>query len=262
MEIIRGSLYDYPAYYDLLFGFDWKAEVRFLAAVWEKHARKPVKRLFEPACGTGRLLFRLAKRGYEPAGLDLNPKAVAYCNRRLQRHGLTSDAVWVDDMADFHSRRKYDAGFNLINSFRHLLTQEQAEAHLRCMADVLVADGVYCLGVHLTPTECQPMEYEEWSARRGQLAARSRMTTTTRDLKQRREEFDLELDVFTPTRQFRICDHLIFRTYTVAQFDRLLASEPRFELVAAYDFGYDIDEPLELDGASEDVVYVLRKCSK
>jgi SAM-dependent methyltransferase len=87
-EILSGGLYDYPAYYDLVYGSDWKAEFDFLVACFEKHAlRGAVQRVFEPACGTGRLLYRLARAGYEAAGLDLNPKAVEYCKRRLERLG-------------------------------------------------------------------------------------------------------------------------------------------------------------------------------
>ena len=52
-DVIAGHLYDYPKYYDLVFGSDWKAEIDFLQACFAKHARLSVKRLFEPACGTG-----------------------------------------------------------------------------------------------------------------------------------------------------------------------------------------------------------------
>ena len=37
-DVIRGDLYDYPKYYDLLFGSDWKAEFDFLRLCLEKHA--------------------------------------------------------------------------------------------------------------------------------------------------------------------------------------------------------------------------------
>ena len=32
-----------------------------------------------------------------------------------------------------------------------------------------------------------------------------------------------------------------------------------WEIEAAYDFRYNIEEPIEVDSGSEDVVYVLRK---
>ena len=57
LETIAGNLYDYPKYYDLVYGSDWKAEVDFLEACFERFARGAVTRVFEPACGTGRLMY-------------------------------------------------------------------------------------------------------------------------------------------------------------------------------------------------------------
>ena len=174
MEEIHASLYDYPKYYDLLFGSDWKAEFDFLGACFEQHARRPVRRLFEPACGTGRLMVKFASAGYEVSGNDLNSKAVAYCNARLQRLGFPPSAS-VGDMADFRLRRKVDAAFSTINSFRHLATERAAEDHLRCVAGALGKGGLYVLGFHLTPTREPTCDEESWSARRGNLAVCSRM---------------------------------------------------------------------------------------
>src|SRR5687768_7580680 len=125
------NLYDYPRYYDLVFGSDWKAEFDFLTAAFKHFVPFRVRRVFEPACGTGRLLFRLANAGYQVSGLDLNPRAVAYCNKRLSRRGYR-ESVFVGDMANFSLARRVDAAFNMINSFRHLLTEQQAAAHLKC----------------------------------------------------------------------------------------------------------------------------------
>jgi len=69
VETIRASIYDFPKYYDLLFGSDCQAEYHFIRGCFERHAGGPVRRVFEPACGTGRLLVRFARAGYEVAGL-------------------------------------------------------------------------------------------------------------------------------------------------------------------------------------------------
>lgn len=78
METIAGNIYDFPVYYDLVFGADWAAEFHFLTDCFEKHVSGRTRRLFEPACGTGRLLYRFAKEGYALGGIDLNPKAIEY----------------------------------------------------------------------------------------------------------------------------------------------------------------------------------------
>ena len=257
-EKISGNLYDYPRYYDLIFGSDWKAEVDFFQDCFAEYGRKQTERLFEPACGTGRLLFRLAKLGYEVAGLDLNSRAVAYCNRRLVKHGFSPSTI-VGDMTDFHVAKKYHAAFNTINSFRHLATEQLARRHLQCMAEALTVGGIYLLGLHLTPTEGTPTEEESWSARRGHLCVNTRMWLVERNLKQRAERYAMTYDVYTPSNHLQIEDRFWFRTYTQAQLKRLLASVPQFQLVAVHDFRYDIDRLVEIDAQTEDVVLVLKR---
>ena len=258
METIQGNLYDFPRYYDLVFGSDWKAEFDFLEQCFERHAGRQVRDIFEPACGTGRLIFRLAKAGYRVAGLDLNSMAIDYCNDRLARHGFARTAL-VGDMTDFCLARSVDAAFNMINSFRHLLTERQAAGHLKCVANVLRSGGVYILGLHLTPTTVEPMEQESWSARRGSLCVNTRLWTTDRDLAERREQFSMSYDVYTPTRSFRIEDVVEFRTYTASQITKLIERVDDLEVLGIYDFAYDIDRPIRLTSDAEDVVFVLRK---
>ena len=254
----RESIYDYPKYYDVLFGSDWKAEYDFLEGCFAKHAKRPIRRLFEPACGTGRLLYRFAKAGYEVGGNDLNPKAVAYCNARFGRHGLSAPAV-VGDMSDFRLKRKVDAAFNTINSFRHLQTEKAAENHLRCVAAALAKGGLYILGFHLTPTAAPQCTEESWSARKGHLGVTSRMWSIETDLRKRRERVGMTFDVYTPTKHLTLSDEIVFRTYRAKQFDALAAKVPALERVAVYDFAYDLTEEITVDAATEDVVYVLRK---
>jgi SAM-dependent methyltransferase len=258
METIEGHLYDFPRYYDLVFGSDWKSEFDFLLKCFPKHATGTVKKVFEPACGTGRLLYRLAKAGYEVSGLDLNDKAVAYCNERLRRHGL-ADAAFVADMTNFRLPFEADAAFNMINSFRHLQTGNDARNHLTCMAESLRQGGIYVLGLHLTPTTVEPSEEESWSAARGNLCVNTRLWTIERDLAERLERFSMTYDVYTPTRSFQIRDSIAFRTYTAPQMEHLIDSIDDFEIAEVYDFAYDIDRPIAVDNATEDVVYVLRK---
>jgi SAM-dependent methyltransferase len=258
MEAQQANVYDYPRYYDLVFGSDWKAEFDFLQAAFARYSRHQVRRIFEPACGTGRLLFRLGKAGYEVAGLDLNPRAIEYCNRRLERHGLPASA-WVGDMADFRLRRRVDAAFNMINSFRHLPDETSARRHLTMTAQALRSGGLYVLGLHLTPTRGTAMDEESWSARRGHLVVNTRLWTRQRDRRRRKEYCGMVYDVYTPTQHLRLKDEIVFRTYTWPQFRKLLQDVADFEIAGIHDFGYDIEEPTTIDACTEDVVFVLRK---
>jgi SAM-dependent methyltransferase len=252
------NLYDYPRYYDLVFGSDWKAEFDFLLAVFDTFAGGRVRRVFEPACGTGRLLFRLAQAGFLASGLDLNPRAVEFCNKRLARHGH-QPAAFVGDMSDFALPRPIDAAFNTINSFRHLLSEDEARNHLRCVAAALRKGGVYVLGLHLTPTEGEPLDEERWSARRGHLVINTHLKTFDLDLRRRTERCRMVLDVHTPNQSRQIVDELVFRTYTAPQLTRLLDSAPELKHVETYDFRYRIDAPTEVAEDTQDVVLILKK---
>jgi SAM-dependent methyltransferase len=252
------NLYDYPRYYDLVFGSDWKAEFDFLQLAFKEFGRSKVRRVFEPACGTGRLLFRLALAGYDVSGLDLNPRAVDYCNKRLiQRQ--KSPAVFVGDMANFELPRPVDAAFNMINSFRHLLSEKHAIGHLRCIARSLEPGGIYVLGLHLTPTEGTAISEERWSARRGHLGINTHLATHDLDLTARTEHCTMTMDVYTPTRIFQIVDELIFRTYTWPQMQALIASVKELEMIAVFDFRYEINIPVEIKPETQDVVLILRR---
>lgn len=261
MEKVDGDIYDYPNYYDLVFGSDWKAEFDFLEGVFSKHMPREVSRVFEPACGTGRLLYRLADAGYEVSGLDLNKKSVDYCNKRLERRGH-APSVFVGDMTDFRLQRKADASFNMINSFRHLPSESDALDHLKRMADAIRVGGVYVLGIHLTPTSCRPSDEESWSARRGHLCVNMDMHLIARDLEKRSERFHMSYYVHTPTKSFQLADDIAFRTYTVDQFYGLLRKVPALEIAAIYDFAYDLRKPVEPNTQTEDTVFVLRKLGK
>lgn len=258
MEIVEESIYDHPKYYDLVFNADCAAETKFILGCADQYLSRAAVRFFEPACGTGRLLYSLAKRGHEIGGLDLNPLAVEFCNARLERHGLPYRA-FVADMSDFRLSKKADIAFNTINSFRHLPSERAAKAHLTCVAQSLRKNGLYLLGVHLTPTEAEPSDGEAWSARRGNLSINTNMWTNSRDPAARIERFGIRFDIHRPSGTLRIEDELVLRSYTKKQMNSLIKATKCWEVIETFDFGYDLNDPIEVDAETEDVVYVLRK---
>ncbi len=257
MEELQADIYDYPKYYDLVYGSDWKAEYDFLIGCAEQFLGRPAVSMFEPACGTGRLLYRLGQAGLQVAGNDLNAKAVAYCNQRLARNGLPETTV-VGDMADFQLAKPVDVGFNMINSFRHLNTESLAVEHLKCMSRAVTAGGIYVLGIHLVPVIGDACERESWSASRGHLTVNSDLWLVDRNLKERYEEYAMRYDIFMPTRQLCICDQLRFRTYTAKQFLQLVQKVDGITIEAVFDFQYDLSQPIQLDDTTEDAVFILR----
>ncbi len=258
MEKTKASIYDFPVYYDLVFGSDCAAELKFLHAVFDRYVDGKVRRLFEPACGTGRLIYRLGREGYEVSGIDLNDKAIDFCNKRLEKYELKGRA-FVGDMSDFQVKKPYDAAFNTINSFRHLPTEEAAVGHLKCMAAAVRKGGIYALGLHLTPTRGETSDEESWSARRGQLAINTYMWPVDKNPRKRMEQFGIKFDVYRPTGHLQIQDVLKLRSYTARQFQELLDSVPEWSVEEVYDFHYDINLPIKIDAETEDIVVILKR---
>ncbi len=256
MSTIYGSVYDHPTLYDVLFSTSWKQEIEFLTTCFERYGRASTKTIFEPACGTGRLLWRLAKRGFTVSGLDLNPRAVAFCNRRLRRHGLPETA-FIGDMTDFQLPKPVDAAFNLVSSFLHLTTETATINHFHAVANALKPNGLYLLGLHLHPEGPAICSKEEWTAVHGSLAIRSRLQRLAMDNKKRLETVEFRIHASTPTKKYELIDSFPLRTYSLPQFSELLKAAGRFELVETFDFSMDL--PIRIDTKTEDVVYILRR---
>jgi len=257
-EVIYQNFYDFPHYYDLTFNGGSRREVEFLIQCFKRHARRDVRQVFEPGCGTGRLLPFFARHGFAVSGLDINDRAIDFCNNRLQRQGFSRAAI-LGDMASFRLAGKVDAAFSMINTFRLLTSGRQAMSHLRCMARALRVGGVYALGLHLTPVVGKPLCVERHTNGKGKLQLRTTVRTMGVDLRKRLEHVRITCHAKTPLRRLQIADDTLFRMYTLAQFRALLRRAAWFEIAATYDFTYQIDSPIRLEHDTQDVVVILRK---
>ena len=257
-KIIEADWYDYPQYFDLSFRDETAAEVAFFEQAFSRYARIPVSRVLEPACGGGRLVMAMTRRGYEVVAFDLNEQAVRYVRRRLTRAGLVAD-VFVQDMTDFQLDTQVDAAFCPMNTFRHLLTEEDSRRHLQAVASAVRPGGIYVLGLHILPLDVDEESTERWTAKHG----RTKVTATLKVIETRREErierLRSILRVRSGDRDIRIRHEFPLRMYTCEQMEQLLASAPDWELADVFDFWYDIDDPLELDDEITDTVLVLRR---
>lgn len=258
------SIYDHSLFYDVIFSTSWKAELDFLRDCFRKYGRKKTQSVFEPACGTGRLLWRLAKLGYEVTGLDLNENALAFCQKRLTRHGLSAKIVRGDmatfTLSDFGRKKPFDAAFNLVSSVLHLTTEEAARNHFRAMSNALKPGGLYVVGLHLQPqNEPAQCASEKWRVRRGSLELQSELKQVTIDRERRLETVEFRIRGTTPTKRTEVVDRFSLRTYTHREWLHLIRSATDFETAATFDFQFDIGCPLVLNETTEDAVFVLRK---
>lgn len=255
--------YDRPQYFDMIFRDETADEVRFFEAAFERFAKGPVKRVFEPGCGSGRLVAAMAAKGYQVAGLDLNDSMLAYLRQRLKRRGLDA-TLYAGDMARLDEAGvsgTFDASFNTFNTFRHLLDEATAVAHLRQVADRVRLGGVYILGFHIIPLDAFEVETERWSAKHGGTTVK--MTLTARDPNRRRRLETVCVDIRARRatgKVEKLRSEFDLRLYTVPQAKKLFATvNDVWEIAEIFDFHYDIDEPREFDDDLTDALFILRR---
>ena len=258
---VASDWYDAPRYYDIVFDAGSTAEARFLEGVHRRHAASPGKRALEPACGSGRLMVELARRGWDVTGFDLNPAMLAYARERLQRAGLRARLLRAD-MSDFRVRGQFDLAHCLVSTFKYLLDERSARSHLECVARALKPGGIYALGFHLSEYAARSRSRERWVARRGRTTVVCNTQVEPADRHARLEDVRTRLVVRERGRERRTETRWRFRTYDEREVTSLFRSVPELEHVATYDFGYRIDRPRNWPDDQLDCVFVLRKRSR
>jgi SAM-dependent methyltransferase len=253
--------YSTPLYYDIIFDADTKKEATFLEDVYRLYGKvkgKPAKRVLEPACGSARLMLELAKRGWETYGYDLSPEMVEFSKKRMKKH---PSHLWVDRMESFvvPGKVKFPLAHTLVSTFKYLLTEAEAVAHLQHVADSLLQGGIYVLGVHLTDYASSKDEHERWTESRNGVEVVCNIHSWPADKKTRLEKVRSRLRITKDgeTKQQETTWH--FRTYSAAQLRALLNKIPSLELLDCYDFTHLLENKRELDDSYADCVTILRK---
>lgn len=254
--------YDSPLYYDIVYQDYTRPETRFLEAMARRHGptRRGPLRVLEPACGSGRLVESLARRGHDVSGFDLNPNMLRHARDRLRAAGLRA-ALWRDRLESFRLRDRagYDLAHCLVSTFKYILTEAGARAHLRSVARSLRPGGIYVLGLHVTDYRQAEPDHERWIRRRGDTRVVSDTWSDLPDRRRRLEACRTRLRIRQDDRRWEEETRWDFRTYSPTELRRLIASVPSLELRAVHDFHYESRRTRRLDLRSTDVVLVLRR---
>ncbi|MGB9905007.1 MAG: class I SAM-dependent DNA methyltransferase, partial [Desulfotomaculales bacterium] len=76
---------DLAEIYDFLVaGVDYEAWVDYLEEILDRFGRRRPETVAELACGTGKILFSLARRGYRVQGVDLSARMIAAAGRKAR----------------------------------------------------------------------------------------------------------------------------------------------------------------------------------
>ncbi|TDU81129.1 methyltransferase family protein [Prosthecobacter fusiformis] len=253
--------YDTPLYYDIIFDADTPREATFLEMVWTIFGDKSrTRRVLEPACGSGRLVIEMARRGWDVAGFDGNEKMLDFAKERLRKNDLKA-RLWPDWMQNFTLPKTahYDLAHCLVSTFKYLQTEADAMACLQRVAAVLKPGGIFVLGLHLSQYAKGKEEHERWKATRNDIEVVCNTHTWPPNRKTRLEDLRTRLKI-THAGRTRIQEtRWQFRTYDARQLKALLRKVPEFTLQICYDFTYDLDSPRKLDDSYPDIILVLKR---
>src|SRR5262245_21089035 len=98
--------------YDIAFSWDTSDEVEWLVERLGGGGCAPV---LEPACGSGRVLVGLGRRGIEAVGIDSSPSMIRLARERLRSANVPGTAV-LADMTDFDLGRTFGGAICPIDS--------------------------------------------------------------------------------------------------------------------------------------------------
>ncbi len=255
--------YDTPAYYDLVFDEDTQREADFLEAALDRYgdlrgSRKSRTRVLGPACGSGRMVAELSRRGFNVEGFDASDAMLKFARERLHSSGLRA-RVKRGRLESFEYARPFQLAHCLVSTFKYVLDEAGALSHLESVANCLDPGGLYLLGLHLTDYSSDRIARERWVVKKRGLEVICNTQTWPADSRSRSERVRTRLRIEETGVERRSETNWEFRTYDARQLKRLLKRVPSLQLVEVHDFHYDIDWTGTLDQDASDVVLVLRK---
>jgi len=243
--------YDRAELYDIAFSWDPGPERDFIFGASERWGIPRPARIFEPMCGSGRLLRTL--RVPFAVGLDLNARMAHYAS-------ATGRIVRGDAAFCPFAPESFDLAYNLIDSFRHLISEEQAANHLAAVGRLLRPGGVYLLGFDLFGDSAADVYRDQGDFCRGATRVSWAVRTLgDADPVSRLETMHVVLDVTRNGEEERIESFQPLRTYSRRQFLELLDRAGTFEIAATCDRDYRVDRTVPFGEAQGSTVCVLRK---
>lgn len=258
------KLYYLPDYYDIAFSYDISGEIEFFANCFSTYADFDVRRILEPACGSGRLLIPLARSGYHVLGYDISEGMIAYTKNTLERAGLSHFAeVMQGDMRTMKCKNTFDAAINLLNTIGYLLSDRDILKHFKAMAYSLRKGGLYIVELSCAPEDPKTEEKagDTWVAERDGVTVQTTWHTERYDCTNKRKYniCKMQIEDGRNGKKFMFIEPHVLRLWYFEDFKRL-SLEGGFVLKAIYNQSYErvpLDSPIS--GELGNLYFILKK---
>lgn len=260
---IMADMYQYPEYYNLVFGKrDFKKECNFITKLFSRFSQIKVSKVLDIACGTGPHMQELATRGFDVAGLDISKKMISKVNSGLKAN-LHFIGAYLADMSDFKLPLKFDACVCMVNSLEILTRNEQLISHFCSVAKCLKPGGIYVIELDNPafifsapkPGE-KPKEYKK-TVKKGKIMINVTFCRFPFDFENFLERSELVLDVNDNGRKLKIINNSPIRRLTPSDINLFVRLNGKFELLKIIG-NFKLDSSIN-DRNSGKMIVVLRK---
>ncbi|MEX2719937.1 MAG: class I SAM-dependent methyltransferase [Candidatus Wukongarchaeota archaeon] len=236
------NFYNLSKYYDIAFSRDISREVEFFIHCFKNYTSFEVKRILEPACGSGILLVAFAKQGYNITGYDSSPKMVEYAKERIEKSGYADKAdVVLGDMRTMTFNPKFDVAINLINSLGYCLSNNDLISHFGSIAESLRKGGLYIVEISCA---CKDITNEKkpdeiWFSEREGIKIEAAWCPESYDLTNKIRHVNFMMKVEDGGKFFVFEEKHDLRLWFFEDFERMV-QEAGFKIKAIYDQNYDL----------------------
>lgn len=258
--------YDLPEYLDLAYTVGSAQDVRFLRSCFERAGRK-VQTVYDPSCGSGRVVWRLAQAGYHVVGIDMNPHAIAYLQKKLRHKDIRNADISVGNMVEA-TGPGYDAVYSLGSDFCEVLDEAPARKFIASITGRLRPGGIFVLGVHVRPRHGRGWAMEEETSATSRGALRASYTITFEGQPQKNvDAWRLKLFLGRGKKKLVGESRILYRVYDIEELLSLVEEESqgKVELLDVFTSGHNhyrkLDLKRDLDSL-EGCVLLYRKRGK
>lgn len=260
---MSNDLYNHPYYYDLAFGWDQAEEISGLEKIWTRHFPGEVQSILEPACGSGRFLINLARRGYKVMGFDINPHMLQFSREQVKKAGLEDRVeIMEGDMVDFRAPQKSEVAVNLINSFSYLLDWQSIVKHLNSMASCLKPSGLYIIQISFRHNSEELPVSQTWTQAREGVVVTTTWEVQSEDPRENIARHRCRMEIKTGDQEGLLEEEHVMRSWTYPDFQELIRENEMWDLKAIYDADFqEVGKNITLEGTCGNLYLILARNS-
>ncbi len=198
---------------------------------WAKYILKLIKkfnpqttRILELACGTGTMISLLLKFGFKVDGVDISEKMIEKAKGKVKNEDVN---LYIADMSEFKTDRKYDSAICLYDSINYLTEREKLLNLFSNVWSLLQEDGIFIFDIS---TEYNSIQNAIAMNTRGKCNGYKfvRRSYFLRDERLHINEFEIEKN------GEKFFEKHIQRIYKISEIEDTVKKTGLFEILARY----------------------------